>query len=278
MTLMEKIARITTQKKNKQRYNIYLVHGKGDQYSFSVDEAILIEYRLRKGMELTKKLIKQLKQKDNYYKSYALAINYLSYRMRTKKEIYDYLRQKEVEENYIPDIMDKLVEEGLLDDEQFAEAFVITRINTSSKGPQLVKKELIEKGVAVRIAEEAIREYTYEVQYEKAMKWAEKRLRTTKRDSFQKRQQKMQATLMQKGFTYDVISEVLDEIQSARDTVEEWEALSYHGEKLFHRHSKKVSGYELHQKVKEGLYRQGFPFEKINRYIDEQVKEWESNE
>src|SRR5690625_7953777 len=84
---MEKIFRITTQKKNKQRYNIFLTHEKGDQYSFSVDEAILIEYRLHKGMELSKDLIEKLKENDNFYKSYSLAINYLSYRMRTKKEM-----------------------------------------------------------------------------------------------------------------------------------------------------------------------------------------------
>jgi len=270
---MEKISRITTQKKNKQRYNIFLTHEKGDQYSFSVDEAILIEYRLHKGMELSKDLIEKLKENDNFYKSYSLAINYLSYRMRTKKEMYDYLLEKEVDENYIPDIMDKLVEESLLNDEQFAELFVNTRISTSSKGPQLVKRELIEKGVSTRIAEETIKKYTYEIQYEKAMKWVEKRLKTTKKDSLQKQYQKMQATLMQKGFTYDVISDVMEEVKNNQDTDKEWDALMYHGGKLLRRHGRKFTGFELQQKIKEGLYRQGFPFEQINKFIDEQVKE-----
>lgn len=270
--LMNKISRITTQKKNKQRYNIFLTQGKGDQYGFSVDEAILIENRLHKGMELSQDLIDELQQNDTFHKSYSLALNYLSFRMRTKKEMYDYLKDKEVDDHDIPDIMDKLINEGLLDDRQFTDAFVNTRISTSSKGPQLVKRELIQKGVSTQIAEEAMEKYTYEIQYEKAIKWIEKRLRTTKRDSFKKQQQKMRANLMQKGFSTDIINDVLAEVQNNQDADEEKEALIFHAEKLLRRHERKYTGYTLQQKVKEGLYRQGFSFDKINEYINE--KEW----
>src|SRR5699024_11552944 len=67
--------------------------------------------------------------------------------------------------------------------------------------PIFVKRELIEKGVATILAEEAITQYTFEVEYEKAMKWVQKKLRSSKKDSFQKQRQRIQATLMQKGFT-----------------------------------------------------------------------------
>lgn len=270
--LMNKISRITTQKKNKQRYNIFLTQGKDDQYGFSVDEAILIENRLHKGMELSQDLIDELQQNDTFHKSYSLALNYLSFRMRTKKEMYDYLKDKEVDDHDIPDIMDKLINEGLLDDRQFTDAFVNTRISTSSKGPQLVKRELIQKGVSTQIAEEAMEKYTYEIQYEKAIKWIEKRLRTTKRDSFRKQHQKMRANLMQKGFSTNIINDVLAEVQNNQDADEEKEALIFHAEKLLRRHERKYTGYTLQQKIKEGLYRQGFSFDKINEYINE--KEW----
>src|SRR5699024_6454329 len=112
----------------------------------------------------------------------------------------------------------------------------------SSKGPQLVKRELIEKGVSTRIAEETIKKYTYEIQYEKAMKWAEKRLKTTKKDSLQKQYQKMQATLMQKGFTYDVISDVMEEVKNNQNTDKECDELMYHGGKLLRRHGRNFIG------------------------------------
>lgn len=262
------IARITTQKKNNERYNIFLTDGKKEKYGFSVDESVLIENHLRKGLELDQSFINELQEQDNYYKSYSLAIHYLSYRMRTKQEIYDYLVKKDVDEQHIPEVIKRLSDKDLLDDRAFAEAFVGTRINTSDKGPQLIKRELIEKGVAALIAEEAVTALTYEVQFDKALKWVQKKLRSSQKDSFQKQQQKLQANLMQKGFTQDVIKDVIAEVKAEQATDSEWDALVYRGDKLMRKHERRLEGFELKQKVKEGLYRQGFSFELINEYLE----------
>lgn len=263
------IVRITTQKKNNERYNIFITDGQEEKYGFSVDESVLIENNLRKGLELEQSFIKRLKEEDNYYKSYSLAIHYLSYRMRTKQEIYDYLVKKEVEEQHIPEVIKRLVDKDLLDDRAFAEAFVGTRINTSSKGPELIKRELIEKGVAASIAEEAVKVLTYEVQFDKAMSWAQKKLNTSQKESFQKQQQKLRANLMRKGFTQDVINDVITEVKAEQAVGSEWDALVYQGDKLIRKHEQKLDGFELQQKIKEGLYRQGFSFDLINKYLDE---------
>jgi regulatory protein len=274
VSVMIKISRITTQKKNIHRYNVFLDNGHGEKYGFSVDESVLIEENIRKGMELDNATIDRLVQKDTLHKSYTRAIHYLSYRMRTEKEIYDYLVKKETEPEHIPEIMKKLQAEGLINDAQFAAAFTDTRIHMSDKGPLLVQKELIEKGIANTIAREAVLQYTYAIQYEKAFKWAKKKLRQTKKNAFQKQLQQIQATLMQKGFTNDVIKDVREAVREEENDLEaEWEAISHHGDKLLRRHQRKYSGYELHNKVKEGLFRQGFSFDLIKRYIDDQVKD-----
>ncbi|GIO27854.1 recombination regulator RecX [Ornithinibacillus bavariensis] len=264
-----KISRITTQKKSKQRYNVYLVEGDSDAYGFSVDEAILVEFGLRKGLELDEATIEQLIKQDTIQKSYLLAINYLSYRMRSRKEMYDYLKQKEVEEEHIAVIMERLTKEGLLNDQQFAEAFTLTRINTSSKGPLLVKRELMDKGVSAVIADEAIALYTYDTQFEKAMKWVNKKIGTSKKESYKKQLQQLQMTLIQKGFEQPVISDVIMQLRNQANDTDEWEALVYQGDKLLRKYEGKKFGYELKMKVKEGLYRKGFHMELINQFIDE---------
>lgn len=267
--LPAKISRITTQKKSKQRYNVYLVEGDSDAYGFSVDEAILVEFGLRKGLELDEATIEQLIKQDTIQKSYLLAINYLSYRMRSRKEMYDYLKQKEVEEEHITVIMERLTKEGLLNDQQFAEAFTLTRINTSSKGPLLVKRELMDKGVSTVIADEAIALYTYDTQFEKAMKWVNKKIGTSKKESYKKQLQQLQMTLIQKGFEQPVISDVIMQLRNQANDTDEWEALVYQGDKLLRKYEGKKFGYELKMKVKEGLYRKGFHMELINQFIDE---------
>ncbi|ALX48959.1 recombinase RecX [Lentibacillus amyloliquefaciens] len=270
---MPKITRITTQKKHKDRYNIFLDDGGGEKYGFSVDESILVEYRLRKQMELDDSTVTVLIQKDTLHKHYTLAINYLSYRMRTKKEMRDYLVQKEVDEEHISQIMKKLNEEGLTDDREFARSFVRTRMNTSSKGPILVRQELLQKGVAEELASEAVAIYSFDVQFEKALKLAEKNLRSNSKKSFRQQVQKMQGTLMQKGFTGDVVKEVTSELQNQKDDDAEWEALVKQGEKLLHKHRQKYSGFQLSQKVKEALYRKGFTIDLINTFLDEYMEQ-----
>ncbi|MFD1850476.1 recombination regulator RecX [Oceanobacillus bengalensis] len=269
---MKEITRITTQKKRKDRYNIYISDGDEESYGFSVDEAILVEYHLRKGLELEQSLMEELIEKDNLEKTYGLAINFLSYRMRTIKEMKDYLIKKEVNPEHIPIVTERLIKAKLLDDKLFSEMFVRTRMNTSSKGPLLIKKELIEKGVAATIAEEAISEYPYEIQFEKVLHWAEKKVKTTKKESFQNQIQKLQITLLQKGFSQAVISGALSEIHEEKDDDAEWDALTYQGDKLLRKHSAKHEGYALKNKIKEGLYRKGFSIEVINRYLDERLE------
>ncbi|HLR61424.1 MAG TPA: recombination regulator RecX [Lentibacillus sp.] len=266
---MAKITRITTQKKHKDRYNIFLDDGNGEKYGFSVDEAILIEYRLRKDLDLDDATITALIQKDTLHKSYTLAINFLSYRMRTKKEIRDYLVQKEVDEEHIAQIMDKLTAERLIDDRQFAQSFVRTRMQTSNKGPMLVRKELLQKGVDEVFAAEAIDMYTFDVQFEKASKLARKKLGSSSKKSFRQQIQQLQGTLMQKGFSGDVVKEVTAELEHEKDDNAEWEALVKQGEKVLRKHEQKHSGFELEQKIKEALYRKGFTIDLINAFLDE---------
>src|SRR5699024_4017148 len=176
-------------------------------------------------MELDDATITALMSKDTLHKSYTLAINFLSYRMRTEKEIHDYLVQEEIDEEQVNQILKKLTAEGLIDDKQFADAFVRTRLHTSSKGPMLIRQELLQKGVAEAIADEAIAVYTLDIQFEKAMKLAEKKLSSSGKKSFRQQVQQLQGSLMQKGFSGDVVQAVVAELQDQKDDDAEWEAL-----------------------------------------------------
>lgn len=271
MEALREISRITTQKKSKQRYNIFLKTEHGDEYGFSVDESILVEYRLRKNMELEDAMIETLIQKDTLHKSYTQAINFLSYRMRTEKEISDYLAKKETEPEHIGHIIEKLKRERLIDDRLFSEMFVRSRISTTSKGPVLIKKELMDKGVAVQSAEQALKLYPENIQLEKIQKLIDKKLSLNKKEAYRKQLQKLQINLIQKGFAQGVIQEALSLMEEEKDEDSEWTAISYQGEKLLRKYEKKYEGFELRRKMSEALGRKGFSFDMIHRFLDEQL-------
>lgn len=268
--ILLKITRITTQKKNKHRYNIYVAHGdEQDAYAFSVDEDVLIQFDLRKGFELTEQMLNEITAKDEVQKLYLKVVHYLSYRMRTEKELVTYLLKQEAEENAIAEIMDKLTKQKLIDDLAFAKMFVRNRMNTSSKGPAFIRNELRQKGIKPAYIDEAIALFAKEVQLEKAQKMVGKKLRPDGRQSFKKQLDSIKLHLLRNGFPTDIIAKALADIAEEKDDDSEWIALKKHGEKVLRRQSRKYSGYELEMKIKENLYRQGFQMDLIQQFLEE---------
>ncbi|MFB1052137.1 recombination regulator RecX [Paraliobacillus sp. JSM ZJ581] len=269
---MQKISRITIQKKNKHRYNIFLDQHGNESYGFSVEEDTLIAEHLRKGMKIDQATIDTLIKKDNLHKGYSLSLQYLSYRMRSVKEMYDYLVKKELDETQIQVIIERLKKEKWLDDQLFAVAFVRTKIQTTSKGPLLIKKELIEKGVSSQVAEIGLTYYSFEQQVEKASKLITKKQNRNNKASFRQQLNKIKQSLVQKGFTQEAINKVTGQISHNKDEEQEWEAVVYQGEKALKKMQRKWSGFELQHKVKASLYQKGFSFEVIEKFIDVYIK------
>ncbi|WP_163539980.1 recombination regulator RecX [Gracilibacillus sp. YIM 98692] len=269
---MLEISRITTQKKSKHRYNIYLSENGTEYYGFSVDEDLLIQFQLRKGLSLSNDMMESIKQKDASYKAYTLSLHFLSYRMRSEKELTDYLQKKDIPIHFIDEIVQRLKQERLLDDRAFSEALVRTRINTSNKGPLLVKKELLEKGISAEIAEHALYQYSFDKQYQKVEKWMVKKLQHSAKKSYKQQLESVKQSLLQKGFTQDVIAEAIENTTMVRNQDTEYQAIQFQGEKLIRKYARKETGYVLEQKVKAALFRKGFDASLIEQYLEDNLE------
>ncbi|WP_245747350.1 recombination regulator RecX [Anaerobacillus alkalidiazotrophicus] len=266
------ISKITTQKKNLERYNIFLDDGHGEQYAFSVDQGVLVTFQLRKGLEITKELLTEITHEEMIRKGYHHALNYLSYRMRSKKEVIDYLIKKEFDKEVISIVVDRLIEEKYINDAEFSNAFVRSRINLTNKGPELVKKELIEKGISNVEITESLKMYTFEDQIEKASTLLLKKNLNTKRTSRTEYYNKMKLLLLSKGFTYEIAQHALQKLieETVEDFDAEWDAVTYQGEKALRKY-KNEDGWEKKKKIKQYLYRRGFTVDLIEKFIEEFV-------
>lgn len=261
------ITKITVQKKNKERYNIFL----DEEYAFSIDEAILINYHLRKGLEVEKEFLANIVEEDHIRKGYQAAINFLSYRMRSVKEVKDYLLKKEMEAEVVTTIIERLTREKYLSDMEFARAFVQTRLNLSLKGPGSIKRELIEKGIGEAEILNSMQLYTDELQLEKAIIFLKKKYPTKLKTSRAEQERKLYTLLVSNGFSQGVIQQAFklyseeNEDDNAND--EEWEAITHQGDKALRKY-RSESGRGKKQKVKQFLYRRGFSIDLIDRFIE----------
>jgi len=265
------ITKITTQQKNKDRFNIFMDYGKGEEYAFSVDSAVLIRFELRKGMEIDEFSILEIQFQDDIRKAYNRAINYLARRMRSEKEVRDYLAEKEIEQPIINEVIHKLAAQRYINDEEYALSYVRTQMNTTDKGPDLIRMELKERGINEGIIKHAIAEYPFEEQVEKAIKVAEKVIKKNSKESQRIVKQKAEQFLLRKGYSFDVILLALTEADTVKEIDEEMEAIRYQGEKT-HRKYSKFTGFEYTQKMKQALFRKGFSMDLIEKYLDEAEK------
>ncbi|WP_347552480.1 recombination regulator RecX [Pseudalkalibacillus hwajinpoensis] len=265
---MVKITRITTQKNNNERFSIFIEKGVGEEFAFGVDIDVMINYGLHKGVELDDEMLEGIQFEDQVKKGMNFALNYLSYRMRSEKEVNDYLLKKEMPEEAIPSIFEKLKRYGYLNDLEFAKAFVRTKINAGGKGPFVIGQELKQKGVNKNMADKALEEYSYEQQLEHARTAAEKKANKLKKASSTELRQKVNQELRAKGFDRDIIQEVMQEIELEKSADEEWEALVLQAQKAERRYSN-LDRREFDHKMKQFLYRKGFPFPLINRYLEQ---------
>lgn len=204
---MPRITKIEPQKKNPKRRSVFL----DERFAFGLDEEVVYKYGLKTGQELEQKEIDKIIQSETKKEAKDVALKFLSYRMRSEKELRDKLRKKEFAQSLIDEVIKDLKGVNLIDDFEFASAFVRDRISNSPRGRILLKQELWKKGIKKEIVEKVLREY---------FKGEEKELVLAK-ELLQKRKKRyegldenvakrrLMSFLLRRGFSYDIVKQVL---------------------------------------------------------------------
>lgn len=247
----------------------YIVDLDTDQ-QLTVSEDVLVRFRLLKGMELTETELQTIKKASSFDTGLQLAYRWLSYQLRTEKELRTYLRDHEIEGSDIPKIIQRLKELQLVDDEMFAKSFVRTQMRTSERGPGQIQQQLIKKGVAPSVIESALAEYSGDNQLANASNAAAKLLKRQHNKSWRESLQKVRMGLMQKGFSKEIIDEAMATLQNEPDENQEQQALEKLGDRLWER-NRKLPTAKRRMKVKQSLYQKGFSLDLIESFL--QAKE-----
>ncbi|AOM83651.1 recombination regulator RecX [Salisediminibacterium beveridgei] len=265
---MHKISRIKESKRKNGRYHIYMEKGEGEEYTGTVSEDTLIKLNLLRAREITKEEYESIRSMEVIDQGVHTAINYISYRMRSRHEVFSHLKAKEFEDEVIDEVMERIDQLNLLDDLQFAEAFIRTKRDTTGKGPRVIRQELYQKGIDESVIERAMQEFPDEQILDNAVKLIEKKAAHFNNESQRKQEQKLMQFMMTKGFPTEIIKQAIDIAEVGQSDDDEWESMVHQGEKLLRRHTDS-DGKVDRNKLKNALFRKGFPFELIQRFMDE---------
>lgn len=210
---MKKITKVEYQKKNKDRFNIYL----DDEYAFAIDINIFIKYSLKKGLLLDDELISDILKSEERISVYNYGISLLSRAAKSEYELRLKMQDKGFDSHLIDNAINTLKEQKYLDDERYCEMFINDKINISKHGVRKIKEALYYKGIDKEIIEEKIRSVSQEDEEERAINLGKKKLFNIKEEDTRKKYIKLSNYLIGKGFEFDVVKRTVSKLLNSWD-------------------------------------------------------------
>lgn len=212
-------ARITSllpQKKNKERYSIFIEEG----FLIGVAESTLLEYKLSKGVEVTPLLFRKLTNAEGRQAAKSYCLKMLSRRDHSRKELFDKMVKKDYTRDIINSVLDEMEEKGFLDDSSFARKFASDKSRLNKWGPAKIKAHLYKKGIPKHLAEDSIEtafeDFNLEETYHKLV--LKRKRKFLQEENLYKRKKKIFDYLRRKGYRSEDILKHLDKLTEAIET------------------------------------------------------------
>jgi len=148
------------------------------------------------------------------------ALGYLTSRARTVREVERYLDDRQYGEYEIMQVVDRLQELGLLNDETFAEEFIASRLRTKPMSRRHLREQLRAHELPRNIIDEAIAAVTDERELESAVACAAKYCDQYAALEERERSQRVTRRMLSRGFEYSVVRTAMERLslEAAEET------------------------------------------------------------
>ncbi len=214
---MSQITSVEPQIKNQKRFNVF-IDGK---FAFGADEDLVVNQRLVVGKKLEQQDLEKLIFEAEVGKLMERMYGLFSIRARSEKEIRDYLKnlsfkrkvkgKEEIGEQAVELLIERLKRKGLINDLEFAKAWIESRRRSKQKGINALKTELYQKGIERETVDEVLQLRSGQVSEEDLAKLAlEKKIKTWKNLEPKDLKRKALEYLMRKGFDCNLAKNVVE--------------------------------------------------------------------
>jgi len=201
--MVKKITALQPQKRNPNRVNVHL----DGEFAFGL--ARITAAWLTVGQELSPDKIERLLAEDETEVAYQRALRFLSYRPRSEKEVVDNLQKHETPEQVVEEIIERLKQNGMVDDVKFARLWLENRSEFRPRGYYALRSELRQKGIGDAVIETSLGEID---ELELAFRAGRKKAAKLTSGDEQVFKQKLYGFLSRRGFNYEIISDVVGAI------------------------------------------------------------------
>ena len=194
------------QKRDENRVNVYL----DGEFAFGL--AAIEAAHLQVGQTLSDDDVARLQEQDEVERAYEHALDFLSYRPRSEAEVRRNLRRRNVDDEVVEAVVERLTRAGMLDDREFARYWAENRIQFNPRGANALGHELRGKGVPASIIAETLADLDEEAAARKVLEAGVRRLAHLEPGDFRR---KLGAYMARRGFSYEVIAPLVEEALEA---------------------------------------------------------------
>lgn len=187
-------------------YNVYLSNGE----VLTLNERVITENELLLKKEINKELYEKLNHDNQIYELIKKCIKYIEVRLRSTKEIRDYLIKKDISIDIVEECIEKLIKLDYINDERFAKAYIKDKINFTQKGDYKIKKELQLLEIPKEIIDDNINNIDRNIIEEKIKKIIEKDIKNNKKYSGNILKNKIYNHLVNQGFSKNIVIEIIN--------------------------------------------------------------------
>jgi len=197
------ITALKLQARNVDRVNVFL----DDEYSFSL--ATIIAAQLKIGQQLTEDDIAELNRNDAEETTYQRGLRLIARRPHAERELRQKLNRKDLDDDILEAVIQRMKEHGWIDDRAFAEAWVENRRVFRPRGARALRSELRRKGVVSEAIEAVLDGFDEDAAAYDAGRKAARRWQQADREKFF---QRVGAYLARRGFSYATISPIVERL------------------------------------------------------------------
>lgn len=244
---------IKYKKTTKDRYKIDLDDGR----ELLLYEDVILKFELLLKKEIFELDIMKIEAFNQECDVYHVALESINHRFKSIYDTREFLVKKEYPIEMIEKAIEKLVEQGYLNDRSFIKSYINNQIVTTNKGPYKIRRELSEHRVDLNIVDEELVVFDEESQLEKIRKVLARLYNSNRNRGGTVLKKKLVNDLSNLGYDNSIISKVIEEFDFSNNK----DIASREYEKLYKKLSRKYDGKELEYKIKEKLYQKGLYYE-----------------
>ena len=231
------------------------------QQTFYITEDTIVRFMLSRDKVISKEELAEIQDFAQFSYGKNLALYHLSFKVRTEKEVREYLKKYDIEDTIASQVIANLKDENWINDRQYTYAIINANQLSGDKGPYLLSQKLAQKGVPKSTIESVLKDFDFT---EVAQRVAEKLLKKyTGKLPARALQEKIIQNLTNKGFSYSDAKGAFDNLDSQVDHETTQELIFKELDKQYAKYARKYEGYELKQRLTQVLARKGYDFSDI---------------